>query len=80
MFDKISLKALVKYETLFPGKNAFDLFSKEHKTAIDLRDMVFVIMFTKDSAVTLDTVESLSTEDFRAQLEGFLAKQNGEAK
>lgn len=64
MFDKISLKAMCSYEKL-TGKNAMELFSKENKSATDLRDLVYMIKYTKDQTVTFDTIENLSTEDFQ---------------
>jgi hypothetical protein len=67
MFEKVSLKAMVKYEAL-TGKNAMELFSKESKSATDLRDLVFIIKYTKDQTVTFDTVENYSTEEFQAAI------------
>jgi hypothetical protein len=67
MFDKISLKAMCSYEKQ-TGKNAMELFSKENKTATDMRDLVYLIKYTKDTAVTIDAVENLSTDDFTAAL------------
>lgn len=67
MFDKISLKAMCSYEKL-TGKNAMELFSKENKSATDLRDLVYMIKYTKDQTVTFDTIENLSTEDFQAAI------------
>ena len=67
MLDKVSLKAMVKYETL-TGKNAIELFSKEGKSATDLRDLVFIIKYSKDQTVTFDTVENYSTEEFQAAI------------
>lgn len=64
MFDKISLKAMCSYEKL-TSKNAMELFSKENKSATDLRDLVYMIKYTKDQTVTFDTIENLSTEDFQ---------------
>jgi glycosylphosphatidylinositol transamidase (GPIT) subunit GPI8 len=64
MFEKISLRAMVSYEKL-TGKNAMELFSKENKSATDLRDLVYMIQYTKDQTVTFDTIENLSTEDFQ---------------
>ena len=67
MFDKISLKAMCSYEKQ-TGKNAMELFSKENKTATDMRDLVYLIKYTKDTTVTIDAVENLSTDDFTAAL------------
>lgn len=67
MFDKISLKAMCHYEKI-SGKNAMELFQKESKTATDLRDLVFIIKYTKDNTATLDSIENLSTEEFSAVL------------
>ena len=67
MFDKVSLKSMIKYETL-TGKNALELFSKEKKSATDLRDLVFIIKYTKDQTVTFETVENYSTEEFQAAI------------
>jgi hypothetical protein len=64
MFDKISLKAMCKYEK-DTGKNAMELFSKENKTATDLRDIVFLIKYTKDNSITFDTIENMSTDEFQ---------------
>lgn len=64
MFDKISLKAMCKYEK-DTGKNAIELFSKENKSATDLRDMAFLVKYTKDQSITLDKIENLSTEEFQ---------------
>ena len=64
MFDKISLKAMCSYEKL-TGKNAMELFSKENKSATDLRDLVYMIKYTKDQTVTFDTIENLSTEEIQ---------------
>jgi hypothetical protein len=63
MFDKISLKSMCKYEK-DTGKNAMELFSKENKSATDLRDLVFLIKYTKDNNITFDTIENLSGEEF----------------
>lgn len=67
MFDKISLKAMCKYEKE-TGKNAMELFSKENKSATDLRDMVYLIKYTKNDATTFDTIENLSTDEFTAAI------------
>lgn len=67
MFDKISLKAMVTYEKL-SGKNSMELFQKENKSATDLRDLVFLIKYTKDNTVTFDTIESMSADDFQATI------------
>lgn len=67
MFDKISLKSMCHYEKL-TGKNAMELFGKESKSATDLRDMVFMIKYTKDSSTTFDTVENMNTEEFSSIL------------
>jgi hypothetical protein len=64
MFDKISLKSMCNYEKL-TGKNAMELFSKENKSATDLRDLVFLIKYTKDQSVTFDAIENLSGDDFQ---------------
>jgi hypothetical protein len=58
---------MCKYEKE-TGKNAMELFSKENKSATDLRDMVYLIIFTKDTTITFDTVENLSTDDFAAAI------------
>ena len=67
MFKQISLKAMCKYEAL-TGKNAMELFQKEGKSATDLRDLVFIIKYSKDQTVTFDTVENYSTEEFQAAI------------
>jgi hypothetical protein len=67
MFDKISLKAMCHYEKL-TSKNAMELFQKEGKCATDLRDIVFLIKYTKDQTVTFDTIENLTTEEFQAAI------------
>ena len=67
MFDKISLRALCTFEKN-TGKNAMELFAKESKSACDLRDLVWLIMFSKDNKVTFDNVEDLSGAEFEAQL------------
>ena len=67
MFDKISLKSMVSYEKA-TGNNAMALFGKENKSATDLRDMVYLIKYTKDATTTFDTVENMSTEDFTAAI------------
>lgn len=64
MFDKISLKAMCSYEKL-TGKNAMELFGKENKSATDLRDLVYMIKYTKDQSVTFDVIENLSGDDFQ---------------
>jgi hypothetical protein len=53
------------------GKNAMELFQKEGKSATDLRDLVFLIKYTKDQTTTFDTVENLSSETFQAELNIF---------
>jgi hypothetical protein len=63
MFDKISLKALCAYEKL-TGKNAMELFAKESKSATDLRDLVFVIKYSKNNAITFDDIENMSGKEF----------------
>ncbi len=68
MFDKISLKAMCKYEK-DTGKNAMEIFSKENKSATDLRDVVYMIKYTKDSSVTFDSIESMSSEEFKTTLQ-----------
>lgn len=64
MFDKISLKSMVSYEKQ-TGNNAMALFAKESKSATDLRDLVYLIKYTKDNTVTLESIENLSTEEFQ---------------
>lgn len=64
MFDKISLKAMCKYEK-DTGKNAMELFSKESKSATDMRDIVYLIKYTKDNTVTFDKIENMSTDEFQ---------------
>lgn len=64
MFDKISLKSMCQYEKL-SNKNAMELFSKENKSATDLRDIVFLIKHTKDNTVTFDKIENMSTDEFQ---------------
>ena len=64
MFDKISLKSMCSYEKL-TGKNAMELFGKENKSATDLRDLVYMIKYTKDQSVTFDVIENLSGDDFQ---------------
>jgi hypothetical protein len=68
MFDKISLKAMCKYEKE-TGKNSMELFQKENKSATDLRDLVFLIEYTKDNAITFDKIENMSTEEFKNAME-----------
>jgi hypothetical protein len=63
MFDKISLKSMCHYEKL-TGKNAMQLFQKDNKSATDLRDMVFIIKYTKDNTTTFDSVENMTGEEF----------------
>jgi hypothetical protein len=70
MFDKISLRSMCHYEKV-TGKNAMELFQKEGKSATDLRDLVFLIKYTKDQTTTFDTVENLSSETFQAELNIF---------
>jgi len=67
MFDKISLKAMCKYEKE-TGKNSMELFQKETKSATDLRDIVYLIEYTKDNTVTFDKIENLSGEEFQKAL------------
>jgi hypothetical protein len=67
MFDKISLKSMCHYEKL-TGKNAMELFQKEGKSATDLRDIVFLLKYTKDTTATFDTIENMSAEEFQATL------------
>lgn len=74
MFDFISLKAMCKYEK-DTGKNAMELFSKENKSATDLRDLVFLIKYTKDTSITFDAVENLSSEDFQAAIQSIGAEK-----
>jgi hypothetical protein len=64
MFDKISLKAMCKYEK-DTGKNAMELFQKENKSATDLRDIVFLIKYTKDNTINFEKIENMSTEEFQ---------------
>ena len=75
MFDQLSLKALCEYERL-TKKNAFELFNKENKSATDLRDMVFLVMYTKDSTVTFDKVENLTPDEFGRQIEAITPKKS----
>lgn len=75
MFDKISLKSMCAYEKQ-TGKNAMELFSKENKSATDLRDIVFLIKYTKDNTVTFDTIEGMSTEDFQSAVKS-ITDNNG---
>jgi hypothetical protein len=70
MFEKVSLKAMVHYEKL-TNKNAFELFGKNTKTATDLRDLVFMIAYTKDNTTTFEKVENLSDEEFQAHVASF---------
>lgn len=63
MFDKISLKSMCHYEKL-TGKNAMELFQKENKSATDLRDIVFLIKYTKDNTITFDSIENMTSEEF----------------
>ncbi len=63
MFDKTSLKSMCHYEKL-TGKNAMQLFQKDNKSATDLRDMVFIIKYTKDNTTTFDSVENMTGEEF----------------
>jgi hypothetical protein len=63
VFDKISLKSMCHYEKL-TGKNAMQLFQKDNKSATDLRDMVFIIKYTKDNTTTFDSVENMTGEEF----------------
>lgn len=64
MFDKISLKSMCQYEKL-TNKNAMELFGKENKSATDLRDIVFLIKYTKDNTVNFDKIENMSNEEFQ---------------
>ena len=68
MFDKISLKSMCQYEKL-TNKNAMELFSKENKSATDLRDIVFLIKYTKDNTINFDKIESMSNEEFQAAIQ-----------
>lgn len=70
IFSRISLKAFCAYEKL-TGKNSMELFQKQSKSMTDLRDMVFLVLYTKDPATTFDTVENLSSEEFNKVIEGF---------
>ena len=63
IFKNISLKAFCTYEKL-TGKNSMELFQKENKSMTDLRDMVFLVLVTKDPTTTFETVENLSSEEF----------------
>lgn len=74
MFDKISLKSMCKYEKE-TGRNAMSLFSKEDKSATDLRDMVYLIKYTKDNSVTFDTIENMTTDDFTNAIKTFSEEQ-----
>lgn len=67
MFDKISLKSMCHYEKI-TGKNAMELFQKENKSATDLRDLVFIVKYTKDNTTTFDTVENMTSEEFTSTL------------
>jgi hypothetical protein len=67
MFDKISLKSMCHYEKV-TGKNAMELFQKEGKSATDLRDIVFLLKYTKDTTATFDTIENMSAEEFQSTL------------
>lgn len=64
MFHKISLKSMCKYEK-DTGKNAMELFSKENKSATDLRDIVFLVKYTKDNTTTFDNIENMTTDEFQ---------------
>lgn len=74
MFDKISLKAMCHYEKL-TNKNSMELFQKESKSATDLRDLVFLIKYTKDNTVTFDTVESMTGEEFQSTIQTIGSEQ-----
>ena len=50
------------------GKNAMELFGKENKSATDLRDLVWLIKYTKDQSITMENVENMSTEEFQAAI------------
>ncbi len=45
-----------------------ELFQKEGKSATDLRDIVFLLKYTKDTTATFDTIENMSAEEFQATL------------
>jgi hypothetical protein len=45
-----------------------ELFGKENKSATDLRDLVYMIKYTKDQSVTFDVIENLSGDDFQAAI------------
>lgn len=68
MFDRISLKSMCAYEKL-TQKNAMELFSKTSKSATDLRDIAFLIKHTSDASVTMDVIEGMNTEEFKAVLD-----------
>ena len=70
MFDRISLKSMCHYEKL-TGKNAMELFQKENKSATDLRDLAFVLKYTKDNTATLESIENMSSTEFSQLLESF---------
>jgi Ca2+-binding EF-hand superfamily protein len=53
------------------GKNAMELFGKDNKSATDLRDLVFVLKYTKDNAATLESIENMSSDEFSNLLEEF---------
>lgn len=72
MFDKISLKSMCHYEKI-TGKNAMELFQKDNKSATDLRDLVFILKYTKDNTTTFDSVENMSSEEFSSILDSIAA-------
>jgi len=67
MFDKISLKAMCTYEKL-TGKNSVELFQKETKSATDMRDIVYLLQYTKDNTITFEKIENMSGEEFQKAL------------
>lgn len=75
MFNKISLKSMCAYEKQ-TGKNAMELFSKENKSATDLRDIVYLIKYSKDNTVTFDKVENMSSDEFQETIKSISEENN----
>jgi hypothetical protein len=63
---------MCKYEK-DTGKNAMELFTKENKSATDLRDLAFMIKYTTDNNVTFDIIENMSSEEFQNTLNSAVA-------
>jgi|GEM_PF-6892938 len=78
-FSKISLKAFCQYEKL-TDRNSMDLFKGDNHSMTDLRDIIFLIMYTKDDKTTFETVEGLSSRDFEAQMSLFKGEDKPDVK